>query len=310
MTKRDAITADKHDRQKRAKLTAEDGKEDINSGIDEEDYMTMIIGDDSPVQAKHQTQSQSQKVDRNQEQASKILPKGFAMMSKMGFKLGEALGQNEESAIKEPISASIRRGPRGINISQQPSKEENSSANEADFQRWTQNNGERSKKMHTLHKMQKMALELSGDVDRFEIDSDPRDFNCLWRRYVMELQQKLKPPDYSIQEKSHQSADFSSKAQDVEAKVAQHRELYSSSLRNRDQDTETKLSPSRDSSSSESERDEELSIFEELSIDQQVLGVHTHLRTGFFYCIYCGAQYSSEEDLYKNCPGPTEEDHT
>jgi len=29
----------------------------------------------------------------------------------------------------------------------------------------------------------------------------------------------------------------------------------------------------------------------------------------FFYCFYCGAQYTNEEDLVANCPGDTEEAH-
>jgi hypothetical protein len=34
-----------------------------------------------------------------------------------------------------------------------------------------------------------------------------------------------------------------------------------------------------------------------------------YLRSQYFYCLYCGVEYSSGEELESKCPGETEEDH-
>lgn len=34
-----------------------------------------------------------------------------------------------------------------------------------------------------------------------------------------------------------------------------------------------------------------------------------YMRDRYSYCLFCGTQYDDEEDMEKNCPGPSEEDH-
>eukprot|EP00435_Cladocopium_sp_Y103_P043466 s74_g12.t1 len=42
---------------------------------------------------------------------------------------------------------------------------------------------------------------------------------------------------------------------------------------------------------------------------QRLLELMTHLRTVHLYCLYCGCTYDSAEDMERNCPGVTEEEH-
>lgn len=42
---------------------------------------------------------------------------------------------------------------------------------------------------------------------------------------------------------------------------------------------------------------------------QRLLELMTHLRTVHLYCLYCGCTYDSGEDMERNCPGVTEEEH-
>ncbi|CEP64218.1 Cmg1p LALA0_S10e05204g [Lachancea lanzarotensis] len=237
---------------------------------EEDDYMTMLLPNENAVVEPSKPKTKLRKVDSKQQEASEILPKGFAMMSKMGFNIGETLGRNTEKGLKNPIWVARRDTPIGANTLHQPlslNRKENA-ADEEGYQRWIQEKRQRTTEMRTLHAMQKKAFELSGDVDVFDIKSDPRDYNCLWRRYVMELQEKL---------------------------------------RSKEQNTELR---SEDSDSAKSDDiDDELVIFEELSPVQQIRGVHVHMRTEFFYCFYCGAQFTTEEELLQKCPGPTEDDH-
>lgn len=42
---------------------------------------------------------------------------------------------------------------------------------------------------------------------------------------------------------------------------------------------------------------------------ERLLELITYLRTKYSYCIYCGAQFSSNEELRLECPGPLLDDH-
>eukprot|EP00931_Biecheleriopsis_adriatica_P009654 TRINITY_DN110716_c0_g1_i1.p1 TRINITY_DN110716_c0_g1~~TRINITY_DN110716_c0_g1_i1.p1 ORF type:complete len:329 (-),score=89.49 TRINITY_DN110716_c0_g1_i1:41-994(-) len=42
---------------------------------------------------------------------------------------------------------------------------------------------------------------------------------------------------------------------------------------------------------------------------QRLLELMTHLRTVHLYCVYCGCRYDSADDMERNCPGITEEEH-
>jgi len=37
--------------------------------------------------------------------------------------------------------------------------------------------------------------------------------------------------------------------------------------------------------------------------------VTTYLRAEYNYCVHCGHQYADPEELARDCPGETEEDH-
>jgi len=57
------------------------------------------------------------------------------------------------------------------------------------------------------------------------------------------------------------------------------------------------------------EVDTELELWQTLS-DAEKLSVATaYVREGHFYCLYCGHQYSSANELREECPGESEDDH-
>jgi hypothetical protein len=50
----------------------------------------------------------------------------------------------------------------------------------------------------------------------------------------------------------------------------------------------------------------------DLSVDEvraRLAALVDYLRSRYFYCVFCGAEYEDEEDLARSCPGPGEEDH-
>jgi len=49
--------------------------------------------------------------------------------------------------------------------------------------------------------------------------------------------------------------------------------------------------------------------FRSLPVTHRFEEVSKYMRTKYWYCFFCGAKFDSQEDLEKNCPGDTEEDH-
>ncbi|KAG9119705.1 hypothetical protein FRC07_005135 [Ceratobasidium sp. 392] len=45
------------------------------------------------------------------------------------------------------------------------------------------------------------------------------------------------------------------------------------------------------------------------SVQERLAGLLEYLRSKYFYCFWCGANYDSQEDLEQNCPGIDEDDH-
>lgn len=54
------------------------------------------------------------------------------------------------------------------------------------------------------------------------------------------------------------------------------------------------------------DEDEEEEVF---TVSEKIGLLITYLRLEHFYCLYCGISYESEEELTKDCPGPSREDH-
>lgn len=48
--------------------------------------------------------------------------------------------------------------------------------------------------------------------------------------------------------------------------------------------------------------------FNEVTLDE-LLKYIRYLRQNYFYCVFCGCRFDSVDDLERNCPGETEEDH-
>jgi len=46
-----------------------------------------------------------------------------------------------------------------------------------------------------------------------------------------------------------------------------------------------------------------------LQPEEQLEMLTLYLRRTYFYCIWCGTQYEDDDDLQKECPGSTRNDH-
>lgn len=204
---------------------------------------------------------------------AKRLPKGLKIMEKLGYKVGDVLGpdKNDAAASLSPLTVEFKADKLGVRVRpEKPNIDDKSELLETSkFRERLHDEKEFERKERIFKRMQKLAFNMTGDIDRFKKECDPRDFNVLWRSYVMELldQMKENPKD------QEESVDKSLTPEGV------------------------------------SEEDFELEMFEGLGIDQKIFNLNTFLRTELRYCFYCGSQYKDDEDLYSHCPGFTEEEH-
>lgn len=49
--------------------------------------------------------------------------------------------------------------------------------------------------------------------------------------------------------------------------------------------------------------------FGALSVASRLALTVAYLREAYYYCLYCGHQYTSELELQQLCPGPNEDEH-
>ncbi|AET38629.1 Cmg1p Ecym_3125 [Eremothecium cymbalariae DBVPG len=267
---------------------------------EEEDYLTMDLPSDDGITAMGQESSGN----RASCDFSGHMSKGLKMMEKMGYRVGSKLGSAERSqyALKEPLKLEGQVHRIGIRERPQWGKESPvSETSTTEYRRRLHEENDMQRKQRVFLKMQKLAFEISGDVDIVTSDSDPRDFNVLWRQHVRQIIHKNASATGSEETKNCVS---SSDPKEVTEEHQQHEDLEEDVKIIRPQEK----SPSSSSSVSTS-NDSELNLFEKLTLCEQIAKLHNFLREEFCYCFYCGIQYINGADLHGNCPGFTEDEH-
>ncbi|CAI4046946.1 hypothetical protein N7582_003945 [Saccharomyces uvarum] len=230
------------------------------------------------------------------------VPKGYKMMEKMGYKEGETLGKNA-NALKEPIKVKMRSKKQGIRTSKPITRTANDiQATEQEF-RERESEKKKNKRLERVwYRMQKTAFEMTGDSELYNPGEDPRDFNVLWRSYVILLNDKLR---------ENSSSDSGNTGAKDEVKLVSEDELASSSA---DKTKAIKDAPAvieYDTTVVDDDiiEDGELAALRELSIEKRITKLNILLRSEKYYCFFCGVRYKDEADLYEHCPGTNEEDH-
>ncbi|GAV54106.1 hypothetical protein ZYGR_0AK06080 [Zygosaccharomyces rouxii] len=238
----------------------------------------------------------------NDQELRQILPKGYKMMSNMGYKAGDALGSAEATdydpgtRLKRPLQ------PHG---SASKVKRRNMQHLEEEYRQLNSNKLKDKRKMDVWLNMQKIAFEMSGDADVCLPDSDPRDFNILWRPYVRELKGcgRQEPLVEEPADDEPTIGDSSINTDNINIDIKTNSNNKNQEVQDRTIEVE---SISDDCSDGE---DEELNLLYDMGIDDRIIKLHIFLRCELYYCYYCGIQYEDERDLHANCPGLTEEEH-
>lgn len=252
-----------------------------DSDTEKGDYLSLSIPDNSNSGTNQASPLKSGKASLDTSIADR-LPKGLRMMEMMGYKIGESLGKADNGAknISLPIKPMVKNNKEGIKSLQKTlwGMHNNEEGTEpGNFREWQHNLKDVERKERVFQSMEKIAFEMTGDIDHFSEKSDPRDFNVLWRRYVIDLLTRL-----------HRNSNITK--EEVKPILSE------------DNDEEDQLIVLN-------REDFELQAFEDMHIDQKIASINNFLRTELRYCFYCGCKYKDDEDLFAHCPGDQEEDH-
>ena len=187
--------------------------------------------------------------------------KGFALLSKMGYKPGMRLGK-DESGISDPIPVQVKEGRSGFGRDET---------------------------------MRKLAMEKCRIIEKRtkEIvdDFDPAAFRAQMRE--KHLARRLESDLYKAQKS----------CRDLDEKK-EYEEPAESFFWPKIEKPRTDESEGGDDEEDEEEEEEEV-----FTVSEKLGLLLTYLRLEYFYCIYCGISYESDDDMQSNCPGPTREDH-
>lgn len=319
---------------------------------EDEDYMNMIIAEpDKPKEKETYTQRRLRK-EREAETRGRVKSKaeraadeaaardaalsaslftdpehaakskGLAMMAKMGFKPGTALGSREnDSARTEPIGISMKEDRGGIGLDAERKRKfreevekegKRAKAEEGDYRERVRREREEvrlegmvgaamrvAERMDAEREEQK-AADAGTDVDESADDSKKpkistkplKSINILWRGLVRRREEKERDRRmrYDLQQSLSRLPTYDDANEDADDKKALGKEPAQYMLV---EDLE--------------EEDPELDEFNALDPAERLEKLVQHLRQEYHYCFWCKFTYPDEE--MEGCPGLTEEDH-
>lgn len=117
-----------------------------------------------------------------------VLSIGLAMMQKMGFQPGQALGKG---GITEPITVKVRHSRAGIGAPEaKPPKEVETNVEE--FRDHLKQTLTAKKIAALVHKLQAVCFERSGDMDKV-LSGEKVEANEMWQSYAEMFVERQKP---------------------------------------------------------------------------------------------------------------------
>lgn len=266
----------------------------IDSGSESDtDYMTMKLPDNSGSSAV--TSIAAKKASVNTPIVSSI---GLQMMQKMGFKLGDTLGKEDEvgttRALSEPISVRVKTDRKGIGATRVP---ETVSFHQDEFRMTAKEKHTEMKNKKYLLQLQRFCFHESGDDIAISEGLDVDNVNVMWRDVARRV---LRSEGRTLL--------F---GEDVEVGLDHYNQVQSVDNNQTERvDTDQDIGEiNKDRLTSMGIPETFPSDFDTLTITEQLHLLLTYTRQTFFYCPYCSVKYESKEAMLDECPGPFESDH-
>lgn len=238
--------------------------------------------------------------------------KGAAMMAKLGYKPGQALGKGNMEGRIEPVGISLKDDRGGIGLDAEKKRKfreevegeaKRVKAEEGEYRERVRREREEGKLEGQVAGAMRVAERLYGereesvheDVDgrRRTVGTKPlKQINVLWRGLVRKREEKER--DRRMRYDLHQSLSrlptYEDDTEDADDKRALGKDLLQHTLV---EDLE--------------EDDPELDEFNALEPRERLQKLVEFLRDEFNYCFWCKTAYPDKE--MDGCPGITEEDH-
>ncbi|KAL2065097.1 hypothetical protein VTL71DRAFT_4237 [Oculimacula yallundae] len=251
------------------------------------------------------------------EDTSSSKSKGLAMMAKMGFKPGTALGSKDNvGARTEPIGVTIKENRGGIGLDTEKKRKfreefeqegKRVKAEEGDYRERVRREREEARlegvvgaAMRVAERMNEEREEADAttsedtkDVKKRTTSTKPlKQINILWRGLVRKREEKER--DRRMRYDLHQSLSRLPTYDDADEDKDDKRAL------GKDRVQHTLVEDLE-------EEDPELDAFNELDPAERLHKLVLHLREEYNYCFWCKFTYPDKN--MDGCPGLTEEDH-
>ena len=254
------------------------------------------------------------------EDAEKKKSKGLAMMAKMGYKSGTALGKKDEegkvAGRLEPVGISIKEDRAGIGLDTLKRKEFNEKveheakrvkADEGEYRERVRREREEKRleglfgsAMRVAERMDAEQDEKEGTTDSVTENGNPRtirskplkQINVLWRGLVKgrEEAERDRRMRYDLHQSLSRMPTYADPTEDAEDRRALGKDRIQHTLV---EDLE--------------EEDHELDEFFALEPAERLQKIVVYLRETFHYCFWCKYVYPDEK--MEGCPGLREEEH-
>ncbi|KUJ24050.1 uncharacterized protein LY89DRAFT_679303 [Mollisia scopiformis] len=242
------------------------------------------------------------------EDASATKSKGLAMMAKMGFKPGVALGSKDNiDARTEPIHVTMKEDRGGIGLDSEKKRKfreevekegKRVKAEEGEYRDRVRQEREDTRLEGMVGAVMRVAERMTGEreedaEDEKKISTKPlKQINVLWRGLIRKREEKER--DRRMRYDLHQSLSrlptYDDPDEDADDKRALGKDRIQHTLV---EDLE--------------EEDPELDEFNALEPAERLHKLVLYLREVFNYCFYCKFTYPDKD--MEGCPGLTEEDH-
>ena len=316
---------------------------------EEDDYMKMIIAEPIPPKEKETYTQRRMRMQREAESrgrtkskseqaadeaaareaalsaslftnpATATNNKGLAMMAKMGFKPGAALGSKENKDARiEPIGISMKEDRGGIGLDSEKKRKfreeveregKRVKAEEGDYRERLRREKEEGRLEGMVGQAMRVAERMTGEREEEEaletddasengakkrsISNKPlKQINILWRGLIRKREEKER--DRRMRYDLHQSLSRFPTYDDADEEAEDKRALGKET-------TQYILVEDLE------EEDPELDEFNALDPAMRLQKLVDYLRQNFHYCFWCKFTYPDKE--MEACPGLTEEDH-
>lgn len=240
---------------------------DIDLSLNEEDGVE--------IKKTEQQINQDEKNEVEDEELMALMPKGYEIMKKMGYR-----------PPKPEIPLDHKR-------------------NHEEFKRWISNNYSEKSLENQWKVLQKIAFEITGDVENYKPGVDPRDFNVLWRNYITALNKaclksRSKNTDTDKTSDTVGGHSINTKTEEKRSECLEDVQLT---------EKDTKILEKEVNEEPIIQEDMELDMINDMPLQERIMKLNIFLRSEVYYCFYCGIKYKDEGDLYEHCPGIKQDDH-